>query len=156
MRIAARVAMAARRCEDVSFSDGWKCGSRARPEPEARSIPGSDGGSEPEMKNDDVPDNASTAARFGIPPGHLPPPGQCKVWMPGEPPGKQKKKYSAGDCADMSRDVPAGGWLVYRPGEDKKEVVVREYGAERQVISIKVFDLVTGAFLRELEPGDDT
>lgn len=127
------------------------------PDPQAQNIPGTgaDEGTEPERKSESVSENASTAAKFGIPPGHLPPAGQCKVWMPGEPPGKQKKKYNAGDCSDVSRDVPAGGWLVYRPGEDKKEVVVREYGAERQVTSVKVFDIVTGAFLRELDPGDD-
>jgi hypothetical protein len=127
------------------------------PDPQAQNIPGtgSDEGAEPERKNETVPDNASTAAKFGIPPGHLPPAGLCKVWMPGEPPGKQKKKFKAGDCSEVSRDVPAGGWLVYRPGDDKKEVVVREYGSERQVTSVKVFDIVTGAFLRELDPGDD-
>ena len=126
------------------------------PDPQTQSILGttSDQGTEPEQKNDNLPETASTAAKFGIPPGHLPPPGQCKVWMPGEPPGKQKKKYSSGDCVDVSRSVPAGGWLVYRPGDDKKEVVVREYGSERQVTSVKVFDIASGAFLRELEPGD--
>jgi len=71
--------------------------------------------------------------------------------MPGEPPGKQKKKYPSGDCSSVSRSVPTGGWLVYRPGEDKKEVVVREYGKGNHVVSIKVFDIVTGAFLRELD-----
>ena len=124
------------------------------PDPQAQTIPGAadDRGSEPELKNDHVPENASTAAKFGIPPGHLPPPGQCRVWMPGEPPGKQKKKYPAGDCALVSGDVPAGGWLVYRPGDDKKEVVVREYDSEREVVSVKVFDIVTGAFLRAVDP----
>ena len=127
------------------------------PDPQAQSIPGtgSDEGTEPERKNENVSENASTAAKFGIPPGHLPPAGQCRVWMPGEPPGKQKKKYPSGACESVSRDVPAGGGLVYRPGEDKKEVVVREYGSERQITSVKVFDIVTGAFLRELDPGDD-
>jgi len=127
------------------------------PEPEAQRIPGtgSDEGTEPEMKNENVPENASTAAKFGIPPGHLPPPGQCKVWMPGEPPGKQKKKYKSGACESVSHDVPAGGWLVYRPGEDKKEVVVREYGSERQITSVRVFDIATGALLRELDPADE-
>ena len=127
------------------------------PDPQTQSIPGTgaDEGTEPERKNENVPENASTAAKFGIPPGHLPPAGQCRVWMPGEPPGKQKKKYSSGDCDEVSQNVPAGGWLVYRPGEDKKEVVVREYGSERQITSVKVFDIVTGAFLRELDPDDD-
>ena len=26
---------------------------------------------------------------FRIPPGHMPPPGQCRVWYPGIPPGRQ-------------------------------------------------------------------
>jgi hypothetical protein len=124
------------------------------PDPSAQTIPGAadDQGTEPDMKNENVPENASTAAKFGIPPGHLPPPGQCRVWIPGQPPGKQKKNYPAGDCAVVSAEVPAGGWLVYRPGDDKKEVVVREYDSEREVISVKVFDIVTGAFLREVNP----
>lgn len=126
------------------------------PDPQTQSIPGTDASEadEPERKNADLPETASTAAKFGIPPGHLPPPGQCRVWMPGEPPGKQKKKYSSGDCDVVSRDVPAGGWLVYRPGENKKEVVVREYGADRQVTSASVFDIATGALLRQLDPDD--
>jgi hypothetical protein len=133
------------------------CSSRSAevetgPAPQATRIPGTlDPGSVPARKNEHVPENASPAARFGIPPGHLPPPGRCRVWIPSEPPGKQKTQ-AAGDCATVSRQVPAHGWLVYRPGEGKKEVVVREYGAERQVVSIKVFDIVTGAFLRELDP----
>ena len=125
---------------------------RTGPTPQTSRIPGtSDSGSEPVRKSETAPENASTAARFGIPPGHLPAPGQCRVWMPGEPPGKQKK-HRSGDCSAVEREVPAGGWLVYRPGGDKKEVVVREYGAERDVLSIRVFDIVTGAFLRELQP----
>lgn len=125
------------------------------PAPRTQTIPGtgSNSGSEPELKNDHVPDNASTAARFGIPPGHLPAPGQCRIWMPGAPPGKQKKNPS-GDCGSLSRNVPDGSWLVYRPSDDKKEVVVREYGAGDRVTSIRVFDVVTGALLREIEPDD--
>lgn len=92
----------------------------------------------------------STAATLGIPPGHLPPPGLCKVWMPGEPPGQQKKKYEAGDCSYVERQVPPGGWLVYRPSKDKKEVRVSVYDSRRpEVIAIRFFDVATGAFLRE-------
>jgi hypothetical protein len=108
---------------------------------------------EGQPKNPNASENASVAARLGIPPGQLPPAGQCKVWMPGEPPGKQKKKYSAGDCDVVRRQVPEGGWLVYRPGEDKKEVVVREYGASFVVNWEAVYDVVTGVLLREEDRG---
>lgn len=98
--------------------------------------------------------NKSTAATLGIPPGHLPPPGQCKVWMPGEPPGQQKKKYKSGDCSYVERQVPPGGWLVYRPTEDKKEVRVSVYGSQRPgVVSIRFFDIATGVLLREESGG---
>ena len=40
--------------------------------------------------------SASTAARLGIPPGHLPEPGSCRVWVPGRAPGQQKDT-AAGD-----------------------------------------------------------
>lgn len=99
---------------------------------------------------DDGDGRKSTAATLGIPPGHLPPPGQCKVWMPGEPPGQQKKKFKAGDCSYVRTQVPPGGWLVYRPTEDKKEVRVSVYGSGRsEVVSIRFFDLATGTLLRE-------
>ena len=126
------------------------------PAPQKQSIPGtgSDAGSDPQLKNEDVPENASTAAKYGIPPGHLPPPGKCRVWAPGEPPGQQKKKYPSGDCDTISGQVPPGAWLVYRPGEDKKEVVVREYGAGGEVTATRVFDIVTGALLREVDADD--
>jgi hypothetical protein len=91
----------------------------------------------------------STAATLGIPPGHLPPAGQCVVWIPGEPPGQQKKKYRAGDCSYVERQVPPGGWLVYRPTTDKKIVRVSVYDSRRpDVIAIRVFDVETGALLR--------
>lgn len=95
----------------------------------------------------------STAATLGIPPGHLPPPGQCKVWMPGEPPGQQKKRFKAGDCSYVQTQVPPGGWLVYRPTQDKKEVRVSVYDSKRpEVVAIRFFDVATGLLLRE-EPG---
>ncbi len=98
--------------------------------------------------------NASTAARLGIPPGHLPPPGLCKVWMPGEPPGQQKKRYKAGNCELVRRQVPPGGWLVYNLNGNKKEIVVREYGdSPSRVLAVRIFDAVTGSLLWE-EAGD--
>lgn len=97
--------------------------------------------------------NASTAARLGIPPGHLPDPGDCRVWLPGEAPGKQKKNAS-GDCSWVATQVPAGGWLVWRPGTDRKEVIVREYGAESIIRWTRIYDIVTGNLLHEDSRGE--
>lgn len=114
----------------------------------------------------------STASRLGIPPGHLPAPGSCRVWLPGVPPGQQKSALGGkgkgtgkgrgqqaavverGDCARVLATAPAGSWVVFRPTADKKVVHVREVdGARVGVISrIRIFDLATGAFLREERP----
>jgi len=44
-----------------------------------------------------------------IPPGHMPPPGECRIWFPGEPPGKQPPP---GDCRELKRHIPPGTWLI--------------------------------------------
>jgi hypothetical protein len=45
-----------------------------------------------------------------IPPGHMPPPGECRVWYPDLPPGKQPPP---GECRKLERSVPRGAVLVY-------------------------------------------
>jgi hypothetical protein len=45
----------------------------------------------------------------GIPPGHLPPPGACRIWYPGTPPGLQPPP---GNCRELRHHVPRGAWLV--------------------------------------------
>jgi len=47
---------------------------------------------------------------FHIPPGHYPPPGQCRVWDPDLPPGRQA---APGSCRALERRVPAGSYLIY-------------------------------------------
>lgn len=92
----------------------------------------------------------STAATLGIPPGHLPPPGRCRIWIPGVPPGHQG---GSGSCALLERRVPPGAWLVYRPSKSHKEVRVSVYDADRpRVTLIRIFDAATGALLREVVP----
>jgi hypothetical protein len=44
-----------------------------------------------------------------IPPGHMPPPGQCRIWVPGVPPGQQSPP---GDCHQLKHQVPPGAWLI--------------------------------------------
>lgn len=98
--------------------------------------------------------SSSTAATLGIPPGHLPAPGACRVWEPGRPPGRQRHLPS-GSCRDVERQVRPGQWLVYRPGDDRKVVEVRTYEAARSggiVLRLtRVFDIATGKLLREIE-----
>jgi len=100
----------------------------------------------------DNDEKTSTAARFGVPPGHLPPAGQCRVWMPGEPPGQQKKKYPVGRCSELSRSIPDGAWLIYRPTDSKRELRVWEYGSDRKVLFERVYDSVTGELLLQITP----
>lgn len=45
-----------------------------------------------------------------VPPGHLPPPGECRVWHPDRPPGQQPPP---GSCYELERRVPPGACLVY-------------------------------------------
>ncbi|HVL66935.1 MAG TPA: hypothetical protein VM364_06700 [Vicinamibacterales bacterium] len=39
----------------------------------------------------------------GIPPGHMPPPGECRVWYDGVPPGRQPAPTSCGEAERIAR-----------------------------------------------------
>lgn len=86
-----------------------------------------------------------------IPPGHLPPPGMCRIWYPDRPPGHQPPP---GDCAYLAGRVPLGAWLIERPSKDKKHVHVSVYDQTRPgvVIVIRVFNVATGSFVSERSP----
>lgn len=62
------------------------------------------------------------APEVHIPPGHMPPPGECRPWYPGEPPGHQP---AAGDCDELERSTPRGAWLLYRPDSARRVVRIR-------------------------------
>jgi hypothetical protein len=44
-----------------------------------------------------------------IPPGHMPPPGKCRIWIPGKTPGQQPPP---GDCYELEMNMPPGAWLI--------------------------------------------
>jgi hypothetical protein len=46
----------------------------------------------------------------GIPCGHLPPPGQCRAWLPGVPPGQQPPP---GDCRRIEQTAPPQARIIY-------------------------------------------
>ena len=48
-------------------------------------------------------------ARFEIPPGHRPPPGQCRIWFPDQPPGHQPPP---GNCQELEYRVPSDAVLI--------------------------------------------
>lgn len=90
----------------------------------------------------------STAVTLGVPPGHLPPPGQCRAWMPGTPPGRQARPRS---CDGILATAPAGSMILYRPGRDRKIVRVRYVDDRRPgvVVRIRIFEAESGKFVRE-------
>ncbi len=108
-------------------------------------IPASEPSPEPVSRSRRSP---STAASLSIPPGHLPPPGMCRVWMPGEPPGHQPAPRS---CSSIERTAPAGSWIVERPGKEKKLVHVREVDERRAgvVIGLRVYEIRNGKLVRQ-------
>ena len=48
-----------------------------------------------------------------IPKGHLPKAGQCRIWYPNTPPGRQPHPVSANVAF---RNVPAGAWVIENAG----------------------------------------
>ncbi len=93
---------------------------------------------------------AKTAAQLGVPPGHLPALGQCRVWQPGMPPGKQRKAES---CRSAGEHATAGSWVLFRPTQDTKVVYVyvrAEDGPRAGTVTrVRVYDATSGKFVRE-------
>jgi hypothetical protein len=52
-----------------------------------------------------------TGALVRVPPGHLPPPGKCRIWFARRPAGHQPPP---GDCQTLAQHIPPGAQLVSR------------------------------------------
>jgi hypothetical protein len=96
-------------------------------------------------------ERGGSPAALHIPPGHLPPPGECRIWYPDMPPGQQAPP---GDCASLSRRVPPGAWLIRHPDNDRENVHVSVYDQNRPgvVVVIRVFNAANGSFVSERTP----
>lgn len=103
--------------------------------------------SQPEPRFGKAPAGAETLA---VPPGQLPPPGACRLWFPGRPPGRQPKPRP---CPEVESSAPAGAWVLYRPSQDRSVVHVRYVDDRRAgvVVWIRVFDASSGAFIRDVK-----
>ena len=107
----------------------------------------------PPERPPEQPAGPSTAVTLDIPPGHLPEIGECRVWIPGLPPGQQPKPKSR-TCDGIASVAPAGSWIIYRPSDDRTVVHVRLVDERRAgvVIRIRIFDIDSNRLVREEHP----
>jgi len=94
---------------------------------------------------------ASSAATLGVPPGHMPKPGECRICIPGSPPGEQPRPKSR-SCEGIAALAPPGSWILYRPTADRKVVHVRVVDERRVVVRVRVFEVESGRLVREETP----
>ncbi len=80
--------------------------------------------------------------RLPVPRGHLPPPGQCRIWLPGVAPGHQPYPSS---CRRLERRVPRGAWLLERPYDHPEIVTLMAYDYRRPGVRYHyVYDIRSG------------
>ena len=107
----------------------------------------------PEQRPLEQPSVPSGAVTLDVPPGHLPEPGECRVWIPGTPPGRQPRPKSR-PCEGIAALAPAGSWILYRPSQDRHVLHVRVVDERRAgvVIRVRIYDIDTNRLLREENP----
>src|SRR5438445_6041133 len=97
-----------------------------------------------------------TVVILEVPPGHLPDPGECRLWYPGVSPGRQPRPRSR-PCEQIAEIAPAGSWIIYRPSYDRRLAYVRVVDERRPgiVIRVRIFDLETYRLVREELPQEE-
>lgn len=105
----------------------------------------------PNGEQRDEPAPVHKLKKLGIPPGHLPPPGYCRIWIPGMPPGHQSPP---GRCSELEHRVPVGAWLLYRDIADPDHIEVFVYHEKKPsvVVVVRRFEAASGRFLSESQP----
>jgi hypothetical protein len=88
-------------------------------------------------KDDDDVFEIHPFIELGIPYGHLPPPGECKIWIPGLPAGQQGPPES---CESAFFNAPLGAWVISRT-ENRYEVSVLSDSRPQVVIEVRYYAL---------------
>ena len=90
-------------------------------------------------------------ADLGVPPGQIPGVGDCRIWIPGRPAGRQSPSRS---CEGIEANAPAGSWILSRPAENRRLVRVGYVHRSRagEVVRTVLYEASTGRFLREETP----
>lgn len=86
-------------------------------------VDGSGGSPSPAPRPAPAPQSYPSYRTLKIPPGHLPPPGQCRIWYPGKPPGHQPPPTS---CESAMASAKGNGWVISRAAGNKKILEVKE------------------------------
>lgn len=87
-----------------------------------------------------------------IPPDYVPPPGMCRVWVPGEPADEEASRFPVGRCSTLRQSLPEDAWLIYRPTDDSGRFRAWQYDGNGQVRAQRLYDLATGRLIRHIAP----
>ncbi len=79
---------------------------------------------------------------------YFPNPGQCRVWVPGRPNGRQAR---AASCDGIADGAPAGA-MILRRSPNQPNVILVDYIDETRagrILRTSVYDANSGAFVRD-------
>lgn len=123
--------------------DAWhKASSKRWDDDRRRQAQGADG------RRDDYFRDGYSNVR--VPNGHLPRPGECRIWFPDRPTGQQPPP---GLCSRLESQVPAGAWLIQRPNSNQRYTVSAYDARQPGVIHDRAaFDYRGGALVLAPSP----
>jgi len=93
---------------------------------------------------EEEPTASVTMAALGVPFDELPPPGECRIWIPDQP---AKAQAPAGSCLTLAAGMPADAWLLHRPAESPEHVEVTLYNPDGGLASLRYYEATSGRYL---------
>jgi len=84
--------------------------------------------------------------QLNIPPGHYPPPGECRIWYPDRPAGQQPPPTGC-------NNVPPGAWVITHPKDRPGYAHVTVFDPHRpgSVYVEGEFNIGSGTFMRVIQ-----